>query len=49
MTQQNNLLATVSAFAQKRLVAAGGPDSTAGRRPHETEDFYGFSSGRCGH
>ncbi|WTE24063.1 MarR family transcriptional regulator (plasmid) [Streptomyces anthocyanicus] len=42
MTQQTQLLATMSAFARKGLVAAGGPDSTVGRRLHEMEDFYGF-------
>ncbi|MFI5660912.1 GbsR/MarR family transcriptional regulator [Streptomyces sp. NPDC051684] len=42
MGQQNQLLATMSSVAQEGMTASGGPDTAAGRRMREMEDFYGF-------
>ncbi|WP_413804524.1 GbsR/MarR family transcriptional regulator [Streptomyces sp. OE57] len=42
MSQQNQLLSTMSEVAEQGLAAAGGPSTLAGRRLAEMEDFYAF-------
>ncbi|MEU8349924.1 hypothetical protein [Streptomyces sp. NPDC048845] len=42
MSQQNQLLATMSEVAEQGLLAAGGPSTPARRRLAEMGDFYEF-------